>query len=98
MPRRHEQIDRIELHAKRCARVVEDSVGRRVHLIATGRARERTAASELVEGALNPASVANVPRPIANFHDVVEAGLIIRETGEKLAYREPTKPLKLRIF
>jgi hypothetical protein len=35
---------------------------------------------------------------VSDFHDVAKAGLVVRETGEKLAYREPAKLLKLRVF
>ena len=33
-----------------------------------------------------------------HFHNVVQAGIVIGETGEKLARREPSKLLKLRVF
>jgi hypothetical protein len=36
--------------------------------------------------------------PITHFHYVDKAGVVIRETGEKLAHREPAKLLKLRLF
>ncbi len=39
-----------------------------------------------------------MPEAVPGLHDVGQAGILVGEAGEKLAYREPPKLLNLRIF
>src|SRR5438270_189560 len=86
---RDEQIDCIEPNLQGRPRVLKDRPSGRVDVIATGRARERAAVCELVEGAFHAAGAAHMPLAVPDFHDVGETGVVIREAGEKLADSQP---------
>ncbi len=98
MPGRDEQIDRIEPNLQRRAGVLKNRPGSRVNVVPAVGARKGAALRELVEGAVYLARTAGMPDAKSYFHDVAQTGGFVRETGEELAYGEPSKLLKLRIF
>src|SRR5208282_695050 len=91
MSSHHKKVDRIEPYAERCAAILKNRASAGIHVITTGRARKGVAAGELVKGPLTPARLADMPQAVADFHDVSQASVIVREPGEELTDREPAE-------
>src|SRR2546423_11249634 len=88
MPCRHKQVDRVEPHAQRCPCVLKDRAGARMHVEAAMSASVCGAISETMKGRNLAALVAEMPQPVANCHQMLEAAFLSREPLKELANRE----------
>lgn len=88
--RRAEPIHGVEPANQRRARVVQDSVGGRVHMVAARRANKGAALRQLVEFRVNRAALAAIKTSAAepDLHNVREASVVVGEALEELANAE----------
>jgi hypothetical protein len=86
--RRNKQIDRIEPSLQRRVTVLKDRARAGVDMIAALRARIGAALRELVERRISVALDADMPQPVADIHDPLEASIIGWEPGEELLDRK----------
>jgi hypothetical protein len=73
----------LKLHRR--AAVLEDGIGAGVHMVPTLGTGERLAARNAVKRGFLGTLPADVMEAVPDFHNMGQAGIVIRETGEKFA-------------
>src|SRR5437660_2068689 len=88
MPGRDKQVDRVKPHAQRRPRILKNRARARMHVEAAMSASVCGAISETMKGRNLAALVAEMPQPVANCHQMLEAAFLSREPLKELANRE----------
>lgn len=84
MARHDKKIDRIEPRLQRGVTILKDHAGARISVVATKGASEGVATGDFMERCLIATRATDVMQAVPNFHDALQASVIICELLKRL--------------